>query len=111
MKRVTSFLLLLAAGCATSSNREFRNGEIAVLGTVKNHNSETLDDFGLDNLFTAEVHVKRVLSGKISSEILKIRYIAHNPLSEGKITRLRLRLAETGEYLVCKEGRSGYVCP
>ncbi|WP_428678637.1 hypothetical protein [Sphingopyxis sp.] len=113
MMRALFLLPLLCAGCVTSQGGVSDEGELVVIGTLKNLNFRPDNDWMVTTgSATAELRVTRVLSGRPPSRVLKIQYLAHMYWRENVEGRFRLRRSDEGIYLVCSEnGGVGYVCP
>ena len=88
------------------------SSDLIVSGRVRTLTYDPLDEFGMSGVMTARLTITRVLKGRAPSPVLTIKYIAHTDLPADQDLRLRLRRANDGIYLVCKDERAvnGYIC-
>ncbi|MDB5695257.1 MAG: hypothetical protein JWN21_800 [Sphingomonas bacterium] len=121
-KSVAGLALIAALSSASScaSTELARDGfdqqsprDLIVLGRIKTLSYEATndpDDILGHGWITAELHVRKVISGKPPSRSLIVRYFAHSTFRDDRTFRLRLRRIESGQYLICSEGGIGARC-
>lgn len=112
---VTATALWLV-GCHTvsdwgrSSRTALLPGDVVVIGRLENLKSEPAvyapGDLLGHGWFSGILHVSRVESGELSSEVVPVRYFGHTQLREDVSFRFRLRPDESG-YLICKRPGAG----
>ncbi|HEV7341083.1 MAG TPA: hypothetical protein VGN68_05560 [Sphingopyxis sp.] len=105
---------VLALGTSTTSDAQKGSqvNDLVVMGKVENGLTyEVLDEFGMNVRITARFTISRVVTGRLTPPVIKIRYIAHGDMPTDREVELRLRRSDDGIYLVCSEGGGrGYIC-
>ena len=68
------------------------------------------DVFAMNAIFTGQLSITRVISGRPPSSLLTVKYIAHMD-RPGDEMRFHLRRSHDGIWFVCNDGKGrGYIC-
>ena len=110
---LTAFLFLAGlSGCQTIGEHNLKDGELIVLGTYENPKYlKPLDDYAVSGLIEADFRIAKVIAGRPPGRVVRVRYIAHAPLTPHASVRLRLRPSDSDDiFLVCRSKGSGFNC-
>ena len=107
--------LMLIATCAPlgacAHTGPAKSSDLVVVGQIETLSSASLDEWGMNVMFNGTLKVTRVLKGKAPPSPLPVRYIAHMEYLPRTEAKFRLRRAENGDWLVCRQGSGrGYIC-
>lgn len=106
-------IALALCGCATNMSSGSPD-EVIVQGRLENLGYEPLDvpdDLIGHGIITANLHISRVLRGRVAAPVITVRYIEHGYLQSGPTFRYRLKKTRDGSYLICASGGTGFRCP
>ena len=99
----------LLTACAHTAPAE--STDLLVVGRIDTTGSTSLDEWGLNVMFTGDLKITRVLKGRPPPSPLPVRYIAHSAYASDREREFHLRRAENGSWLICREGSGrGYIC-
>ena len=111
---VPRFFVLAATCVSLSACTHFTpagSTNLVVIGQIDTLSSASLDEWGLNVMFTGDLKITRVLRGKAPRSSLPVRYIAHTEYPSSMKTKFRLQRAKNGDWLVCRHGSGrGYIC-
>ena len=105
----------LAATCASlgacAHITPVESTDLVVVGQIDTTGSASLDEWGLNVMFTGDLKITSAVKGKPPRNPLPVRYIAHSAYASDRKIEFHLRRAENGDWLVCRDGSGkGYIC-
>jgi hypothetical protein len=112
--RIIGLLLIAVLATQTALASSTSTVDIVVIGKLKHLDYEHIydeNDLLGHGWCTANLRVKKVLTGQEKRRRLKVRYYGHNCMRDDTYFRFWLRRTETVDYLICAEpGSAGIKC-